>query len=44
LQLRPQAGINVLTGPNGAGKTSILEGIYLLSHAGSFRTARSEVL
>jgi DNA replication and repair protein RecF len=44
LQLRPQPGINLLTGPNGAGKTSILEGIYLLSHAGSFRTARSEVL
>ena len=44
LSFFPADGINVLLGPNGAGKTSILEGIYLLSHAHSFRTRRSEFL
>lgn len=37
-------GINMLEGPNGAGKTSVLEAIYLLSHARSFRTQRGELL
>ena len=37
-------GINMLEGPNGAGKTSVLEAIYLLSHARSFRTPRGELL
>ncbi len=44
LVINPQSGINLFTGANGAGKTSILEGIYLLSHAGSFRTRRGEIL
>lgn len=30
--------INVITGPNGSGKTSVLEALYLLSCARSFRT------
>lgn len=34
----------MLEGPNGAGKTSVLEAIYLLSHARSFRTQRGELL
>jgi len=44
LQLEPGAGLNVFVGANGAGKTSILEAIYLLSHAHSFRTRRGELL
>ena len=44
LQFLPGPGFNVLTGANGAGKTSILEGIYVLSHARSFRTRRAELL
>lgn len=34
-------GINVISGKNAAGKTAILEGIYLLSRASSFRTPRA---
>ncbi len=34
------SGMNVLWGPNGSGKTSVLEGIYLLAYARSFRTKR----
>ncbi len=37
-------GINFFVGPNGAGKTSNLEGAYVLSHGGSFRTSQSAVL
>ncbi len=33
-------GVNVLWGANGSGKTSVLEGIYLLAYARSFRTSR----
>jgi len=44
LVINPQTGINLFTGANGAGKTSILEGVYLLSHASSFRTRRGEIL
>jgi DNA replication and repair protein RecF len=44
LVLHPQTGVNLLTGANGAGKTSVLEAVYLLSHASSFRTRRGEIL
>ena len=44
LQIAAGPGINMLDGPNGAGKTSVLEAIYLLSHARSFRTQRGELL
>jgi DNA replication and repair protein RecF len=37
-------GINFFVGANGAGKTSILEGAYVLSHGGSFRTPQNSVL
>jgi DNA replication and repair protein RecF len=37
-------GINCFVGPNGAGKTSIIEGAYLLSYGGSFRTAQNNLL
>ncbi|MHB1058548.1 MAG: DNA replication/repair protein RecF [Rhodanobacter sp.] len=36
--------INVFVGANGAGKTSVLEAIFLLSHARSFRTGAKEAL
>lgn len=36
--------LNVFTGGNGAGKTSILEALYFLGRARSFRTADSRVL
>lgn len=38
--LAPAPGINFIVGANGSGKTSVLEGIYLLGMARSFRTAR----
>ncbi len=37
VDMSPGPHVNVLTGPNGAGKTSVLEAIYLLSRARSFR-------
>ncbi|MFC5527622.1 DNA replication/repair protein RecF [Rhodanobacter ginsengisoli] len=37
-------GINVLVGANGAGKTSVLEAVFLLSHARSFRSGAKEAL
>ena len=37
-------GINVFVGPNGAGKTSVLEAVFLLSHARSFRTGAKDAL
>ncbi|MEW9571638.1 DNA replication/repair protein RecF [Rhodanobacter sp. Si-c] len=37
-------GINVFVGANGAGKTSVLEAVFLLSHARSFRSAAREAL
>ena len=39
-----EKGINVLTGPNGAGKTNIIEAIYFLSLARSFRLLEDEGL
>lgn len=44
LELELGPGINLLTGTNGSGKTSLLEGVYLLSHGRSFRTASRDVL
>ena len=37
-------GLNVITGPNGAGKTNIVEALYYLSVAKSFRIGDSEGL
>lgn len=37
-------GINILIGCNGAGKTSVLEAVFLLSHARSFRSGAREAL
>ncbi|HKR76125.1 MAG TPA: DNA replication/repair protein RecF [Rhodanobacter sp.] len=37
-------GINVFVGANGAGKTSVLEAVFLLSHARSFRNGAREAL
>lgn len=42
LELAP--GINVFTGANGAGKTSVLEAVFLLSHARSFRSGAREAI
>lgn len=36
--------LNVFTGANGAGKTSVLEAVFLLSHARSFRSGAKEAL
>ncbi|MCW8808697.1 MAG: DNA replication/repair protein RecF [Rhodanobacter sp.] len=43
-ELTLDSGINVLVGDNGAGKTSILEAVFLLSHARSFRSGAKEAL
>ena len=37
-QIQPAPGLNLICGSNGAGKTSLLEAIYYLSTARSFRT------
>ncbi len=37
-------GINVFYGDNGSGKTSVLEAIYLLARARSFRTQKQKVI
>ena len=37
-------GLNVLVGANGAGKTSVLEAMFLLSHARSFRSGAKDAL
>jgi DNA replication and repair protein RecF len=37
-------GLHVFVGDNGAGKTSLLEAVYLLSHARSFRSGAREAL
>jgi DNA replication and repair protein RecF len=36
--------VNVFVGANGAGKTSVLEAVFLLSHARSFRTGAKDAL
>ncbi|HWU77553.1 MAG TPA: DNA replication/repair protein RecF [Rhodanobacter sp.] len=36
--------INIFVGANGAGKTSVLEAVFLLSHARSFRSGTKEAL
>ena len=38
--LEPHPGFNFIVGPNASGKTSLLEAIYLLGRARSFRTAQ----
>ena len=44
VDLSLDAGINVFVGANGAGKTSVLEAVFLLSHARSFRSGAREAL
>lgn len=39
-RIQPTNRLNILIGPNASGKTSVLEAIYLLSMARSFRTPR----
>jgi len=38
-ELHPGPGLNLVLGPNAAGKTTLLEGLYLLGRARSFRTS-----
>lgn len=38
-EFKPRPGINLIEGPNASGKTSLLEAIYLLARAQSFRSA-----
>jgi len=38
VELKPCAGVNLISGLNASGKTSLLESIYYLSHLRSFRT------
>ncbi len=45
LSFTPGAGVNVFCGRNASGKTALLEAVYFLSRARSFRTARfSEIV
>ena len=44
VRLEAASGLTLITGPNGAGKTSLLEAIYFLGHARSFRTRHAERL
>lgn len=41
LEVNPGKGVNLIHGKNGSGKTTILESIYLLARAKSFRSSRS---
>ena len=43
-QLNPSPGLNLIIGPNASGKTSLLEAIYYLSWARSFRTTLARAL
>ena len=38
VQIEPKSGLNFIFGPNGSGKTSLLEAVYCLGRAKSFRT------
>jgi len=38
IRFQPSKGLNIIVGPNGSGKTSLLESLYILSRARSFRT------
>ena len=38
LRFQPSPKLNIIVGPNGSGKTSLLEALYILSRARSFRT------
>ena len=42
-ELKPGPGINLIAGPNACGKTSLLEAIYLLGRAQSFRSAPAQL-
>lgn len=42
-ELRPCPGLNLFAGPNAAGKTTLLEAIYLLARAQSFRSGPAEL-
>lgn len=44
LKLRPNEGLNILVGKNAQGKTGLLEAIYLLATARSWRTGRDSEL
>jgi len=44
ISLALDPGINAFVGANGAGKTSVLEAVFLLSHARSFRSGAREAL
>lgn len=43
-RIEPVPGVNVVYGANGAGKTSVLEAVYFLARAKSFRTAKVDKL
>ena len=38
IKFHPSPKLNIIVGPNGSGKTSLLESLYILSRARSFRT------
>lgn len=44
LQFQAHPAFNIICGENGSGKTSLLEAIYYLAHARSFRTSRHQRL
>jgi DNA replication and repair protein RecF len=44
LEYQPKPGLNILMGDNAQGKTNILEAIYVLATAGSFRTNNDRLL
>lgn len=44
VDISPQPGINIFCGDNGAGKTSLLEAIFLLARAKSFKSTKGKNL